>query len=477
MKVVISSRTLCVLLGLILCTHALHGTEPVPQALPWSCDFSTWDETSTNYPPGVVGWQIGEASRSTFILTPATSDADLITPSPSTAKTTAGGLHNYDNKLGFLDTGSGAYAIACAVCTTGRMNIRITFDIMTVRNPFNGTSNTRTNECGLFYRTGTSGDFTFANISYTNNAIQQITGTLPQNPQTFTIQLPACCDTQSVVQLRWSARDLTGGGYRPSFALARIQVESEPAPLLLFPPQNIRTRSSMPTRLDMAWDPVEGATAYSLDLYACSAVPGTPLLQETFEGFDGAGNLNLQDQLDSYTQTNGWIGNAVYESQGSVRLGNSTTRGWLQTPLLTHTGKCTFAFSACAWDYTDEATTIDAYCVQGNVTNILQTLCLSKTNLQTYVLQTQTHEPSRFGLMAKRNTNNRFFLDNLTLSPYWKTPVTNNLLVTGTSATFLGLHANTVYQGVIRSLNDTCTSPDSPPFTARTATGTLILLN
>jgi hypothetical protein len=474
MKVVLSSRTRCVLLGSILCVRLAHGTEPVPQALPWSFDFSTWDATATNYPPGIIGWKIGGGSRTTFILSPATNDVSL--RASSNASIDDGGLHNYAGKVGFLDTGSGAYAIACAVCTTGKMNVQVSFDIMTLRNPFNG-SNTRTNECGLFYRVGTSGDFTFAGISYTNNSTQQISGTTPQNPQTLTVQLPACCDTQSVVQLRWSARDLTGGGSRPSFALARIQVESTPAPVLLLPPQNIRTRSSEPTRLDVSWDPVAGATAYSLDIYACSATPGPPLLQETFEGFDGASNDNLQDLLNRYTQTNGWTGSAVYAAQGSVKIGKGDACGWLQTPLLTYTGQCSFAFSARAWDYSDEATTIDAYSIQGTTTNILQTLCLSKTNMQTYVLQTQTEGPCRFGLTARQKTNNRFYVDNLTLCPYWKSPVTNNLLVTGTRVSLHGLCANSFYQGVVRSLNDTCTSPDSPLFTAKTATGTLILLN
>jgi len=475
MKVVLSSRIRCVLLGLFVCAHSVHGTEPLPQELPWFCDFSTWDATSTNTPPGVIGWKIGSASSSTFILKTATTNATII--APSSASVNSGGLHNYEGKIGFLDTTSGAYALACALCTTGRINIQVTFDIMTLRNPFDGNNNTRINECGLFYRVGTSGDFTFAGISYTNNAIKQVSGTTPQNPQTLTIQLPSSCNTQAVVQLRWSARDLTGYGSRPSFALGLIQAESDSAPELLTPPQNIRIRFSSPTRLDVAWDPVSGATAYALDLYACSAFPSTPLLQETFEGFDGASNDNLQDQLDSYTLTNGWTGSAVYESQGSVRLGNSTTRGWLQTPLLTTTGKCSLAFSARAWDYTDEATTIDAYCVYGTTTNILQTLCLSKTNLQSYVIQTEVQGPCRFGLTARRNTNNRFFVDNLSLCPYWKTPVTTNLIVTTTTASLTDLHASTIYQGVIRSLNGTCTSEDSLPFTAKTSTGTLIVLN
>ena len=476
MKVVLSSRTQCVLLGAILCTRVIQGTEPVPQELPCSLDFSTWDESSTHYPSGVMGWKIGLASRATFILTPATADTDVF--APSSANTSTGGLHNYDGKAGFLDTSTGAYAIACAVCTTGRMNIQVAFDIMTLRNPFNGTSNTRTNECGLFYRIGTSGDFTFAGISYTNNATQQITGTTPQNPQTLTVQLPSSCNAQAVVQLRWSARDLTGSGYRPSFALGRIAVSGDVAPDILTPPQNIRKTALSATSLHFTWDPVASATAYALDLYACLETPGTPFFQEDFNAFDGASNTSLEYVLNDYTQTKGWTGQAVYEAAGCVRLGNANARGWLQTPLVTTPGKCTLSFNAQAWSNTSEAATIDLYTLQGGVTNILQTLTLSQTNMQQVVINMEVAGEYCFGLTAKRNTNNRFYLDNLSLCPGWynQTLVTNNMITTENRACFLGLRPGVLYKGVIRAINSSEQSANSAEFSAKTSNATLILL-
>jgi hypothetical protein len=350
---------------------------------------------------------------------------------------------------------------------------------MTLRNPFNGTSNTRTNECGLFYRVGTSGDFTFAGISYTNTATQQITGTTPQNPQTLTIQLPSACNAQAVVQLRWSARDLTGGGSRPSFALGRIAVSGDVAPNTLTPPQNIRKIAISATSLHFTWDPVPSATAYALDLYACLETPRVPIFQEDFNAFDGASNTSLENVLDDYTRTNGWTGQAVYEAAGCVRLGNSSTRGWLQTPLVTAPGKCSLTFEAQAWDHEEEATSIDAYCIQGATTNLLQTLYLSKTNRQSYVIQAEVQGECRFGLTARQNTRNRFFVDNLSLCPGWQnqTLVTNNMITTENRVCFQGLRAGVLYKGVIRAINGSEQSANSAEFSAKTFNATLILLN
>src|ERR1044071_2849094 len=98
---------------------------------------------------------------------------------------------------------------------------------MTIRNPHDGGSNTRINELTLQYRVGTVGAFTsLTGIEYQNNTTTQ-TGsgvTTPQNSQSKTIPLPAACDNQSVVQLRWAARDVSGAGARPSFAVDNVQI-------------------------------------------------------------------------------------------------------------------------------------------------------------------------------------------------------------------------------------------------------------
>ena len=477
MKVVLHLRTLCVLSGVAWLGSAAHATEPVAQAIPYLWDFSTWEASSTNYPPGVTGWKIGSAASTQYLLTPAVSDALLI--APSSASETSGGVHNYADKLGLLDSGSGAYALACAFSTYGKTNIVITYDIMTIRNPFDGLNNTRTNACGLQYRIGTSGNFLLAGVSYTNDATQQKTGTAPQNPCTQSIVLPASCDNQPCVQLRWAVRDLAGKGLRPSFALDRIHITGDDGPISLFPPHNIRVTSITATSFSLTWDAVSPATEYTLDVYALLDTRGDAFFSETFSGFAGSSYSSRENTLDSYTQTNGWSGAAVYEALGSIRLGNSNTRGWLQTPLLNTPASCSLSFDARAWPNTSEATTIDVYTIQGGATNILDTINLSTNAMQSYVLQTEATQEAIFGFTAKRSTNNRFYLDNLSLvsGGYTHASVTNSMRVPYTSAVIRGLTPGVRYQGVIRSIHGAEQSGNSSAFTAKTFNATLLMLN
>ncbi|HEX8018198.1 MAG TPA: choice-of-anchor J domain-containing protein, partial [Flavobacterium sp.] len=51
--------------------------------------------------------------------------------------------------------------------------------------------------------------------------------TSAQNPQVIKVTLPSDCDNQPVVQLRWIARQLSGSGSRPSFAIDNIDINSD----------------------------------------------------------------------------------------------------------------------------------------------------------------------------------------------------------------------------------------------------------
>ena len=477
MKVVLHLRTMCVLFGLACFGSVVHATEPVAQSIPCTWDFSTWDSTSTNFPPGVMGWKIGAAASVQFILTPSVSDALMI--APSSASETSGGVHNYAGKLGLLDSGSGAYSLACAINTVGKTNVAVAYDIMTIRNPFDGTNNTRTNECTLQYRVGTTGNFTPTGISYTNDATQQKSGTAPQNLRAQAYNFPSACDNQQVVQLRWAIRDLSGKGLRPSFAIGRIEVTGDSAAIGLCPPQNIRITGITATSISLAWDLVVNATSYKLHCYANITSSTDSIFAETFNGFDGASNISRESTLDAYTQTNGWSGAAIYEALGSIRLGNSSTRGWIQTPRLSLPEKISICFDARAWEGTAEATTIDVYAIQGGETNILQTINLSTNAMLPYVIQAEAAQEGILGFTAKRSTNNRFYLDNLSLKAGWHTQanVTNNMSVPSNTAIIQGLTPGVRYQGVIRAINDSEESSNSIEFTAKTFNATLIILN
>lgn len=221
-------KTLVAIISLLLATGlSVWGqTNPVPQSLPYAQNFDGLLHSSTTYPAGWQGWTIA-ASEPGSSFNVASPIADRLLVANSSASTTSGNVHNYNGKIGFLNTGSLDLSIVFAVSTVGQKDIQVAYDIMTIRNPHNGTTNTRINEVTLQYRVGTTGLFTnLTGIEYQNNTTTQTTSgvTTPQNLVSRSITLPAAVNNQPVVQLRWAAREITGGGSRPSFAVDNISV-------------------------------------------------------------------------------------------------------------------------------------------------------------------------------------------------------------------------------------------------------------
>jgi hypothetical protein len=229
----IMKGTSFVAVGLAMISAVGWGqTNPTPQPLPYTQDFSALAHSSTAYPDGWQGWSVGSSSSSSFRLNAATADVALT--ASSSASTTAGGVHNYNGKIGILASTSVDPSVVLSIETTGKTNVQVRFDIMTIRNPYNGTTNTRINQVDMQYRVGTSGNFAsvsgLANGIYENSTTTQ-TGsgvTTPLNLQTAALTLPSACDNQSVVQIRWVQRDVSGSGSRPSFAVDNIVVGTVP---------------------------------------------------------------------------------------------------------------------------------------------------------------------------------------------------------------------------------------------------------
>ena len=207
-------------------------TNPTPQNIPYAQSFGSLSHTSTSYPAGWQGWVLSSSPSSSY-NTSAPSTDRVLTAS-STASVNSGNVHNYDGKIGFLNNSSTDLALVLAVNTSGKNNVVVQYDIMTIRNPYNGSSNTRVNEVSLQYRVGTSGGFTtLSGVAYQNNTTTQTTGiTTPQNSSTKTITLPSACNNQSIVQLRWVSLQVSGGGSRPSFAVDNITVDTAINPLM-----------------------------------------------------------------------------------------------------------------------------------------------------------------------------------------------------------------------------------------------------
>jgi Lamin Tail Domain/Secretion system C-terminal sorting domain/Calx-beta domain len=200
-------------------------TNPAPQALPYTQDFSSLAHTGTAYPAGWQGWTISTLPTAAYNTAGPIADRVLI--ASSGASTNSGNVHNYNGKIGYLNSGSLDLTLCLALSTTGSASVQVVYDVMTIRNPYDGATNTRINELSLQYRVGNTGAWTtIAGQEYTNNTtLQTGTGvTTPQNLQTKTVTLPSACDNQAEVQVRWASRQVSGGGSRPSFSVDNVNV-------------------------------------------------------------------------------------------------------------------------------------------------------------------------------------------------------------------------------------------------------------
>jgi len=214
-------RFILFLIGFItLSSISLEGwgqTNPTAQNIPYSQNFASLTGSAPVYPAGIQGWTVA-GSLGVAYSTAAPNGNQAITVVTNTS--TTGHVGDFIGKIGILSTGSAIKAICLAINTTGFTSINVSFDAMTQR-----TENTRQNELGLQYRIGTSGTFTNVSCTYQNQMNPtNTTGTTSVNIVAKSIVLPAACENQAVVQLRWIIRDVSGSGNRPGFGIDNISI-------------------------------------------------------------------------------------------------------------------------------------------------------------------------------------------------------------------------------------------------------------
>ena len=295
MKHVYPNRYLMAFLMLFCCFSVpllAQVTQPTPQTLPYTQNFSTIAANAITYPSGLQGWTASVASGSSY-NTNATLVADRSLIASSTAFTNSGNVHNYDGKIGFLNTGSLDLTIGLALETTGKTGITVQYDAMVIRNPYDGTSNTRVSEMALQYRVGTTATFTtLAPTAYLSNTTKQITAvTTPAvAAQTIKVTLPVECENQSIVQIRWISKQNSGSGSRPSFAIDNISVLNDiiaPINVTGFP----KIDNVLSNGFDFSTQINEIGKTYYVLLTGGSAKPSVAQIKA---GLDANGNSALQ---------------------------------------------------------------------------------------------------------------------------------------------------------------------------------------
>ncbi len=199
-------------------------TNPTPQTLPYTQNFSVFDGSQTAYPAGWQGGTITGSTSASYPTAAAASDQALASGTAASNSATSAFVGDAVGKIAFLSTSANMKSILFAVNTTGASNVNVTFTAATQRQQVGN----RIGAIGLQYRVGTTGTFTdVAGSEYQNNvAADNTTGTTAVDAQTKTVVLPAACNNAPVVQLRWVYRDVSGANNRPGFSITNVSVAS-----------------------------------------------------------------------------------------------------------------------------------------------------------------------------------------------------------------------------------------------------------
>lgn len=215
--------TLCkalLFLPLLLVTLGLEAqTNPAPVSLPYTQNFSSLTGTSPAYPAGFQGWTVAGSLGTSYNTTGALTDFAIIA---TTNANTSAFVGDMTGKLGILSTASNMKAIGMAINTTNFTNVAVTYTAATQRQL--GTE--RLDELGVQCRVGTTGAFiNITGSTYQNNVVTpNTTGTTAINPAVISFTLPAACNNQPVVQIRWIIRDISGSGGRPGYSIDDVSV-------------------------------------------------------------------------------------------------------------------------------------------------------------------------------------------------------------------------------------------------------------
>jgi len=315
MKNIYTTRYLMAFLSFFYCFSAslFAQTMPTPQtSFPYTQNFDGLITNPTDYPSGFQGWTASSPSSlptPSAFTTNGTMTGDKTLSAGGSASTSSGGIYNFDGKIGFLNAGSFLdLSIGLSLKTTDNFGVQVTYDAMVIRNPTGVSSTTRINELVLQYRVGSTASFTtLPSTAYVNNSVQKIgaNDTSAQNSQVIKVTLPAECDNQPLVQIRWIARQVSGSGSRPSFAIDNIDIRSDilaPISESGYPKaDNILSESfDFSNKIDEV-----GKTYYVL-LASGSATPNATQIKNGLDANDSAalqsGFLDITDSSLAYTK-------------------------------------------------------------------------------------------------------------------------------------------------------------------------------
>ncbi|MFN5866485.1 MAG: hypothetical protein ACK45R_05765, partial [Candidatus Kapaibacterium sp.] len=217
----------------------LHAVMMSAQTNPTPFDLSTgnysftqWDATNParTYPPNMRLHTYSTTSSLT-VVEPLALNYEMNADWDTTYNLISGARFNGlgADGMSFLNTSSSAYspfrffgAMTLGLNTTNRQNVRVTWTGGTV------VSQTRLYAIILQYRVGTTGSWSTAIVNGTDT-VQYKSSTTGNSAVMPTFTLPATCENQPVVQVRWRMYQWSSAvtGSRPQLRVDEISVVSD----------------------------------------------------------------------------------------------------------------------------------------------------------------------------------------------------------------------------------------------------------
>ncbi len=212
------------------------------------------------------------------------------------------------------------------------------------------------------------------------------------------------------------------------------------------------------------WNALAGAGSYRLDVCPNNLF-SVSKISENFSGFvTNNGSVDRYTALDTYLQTTGWAGTAIYEMIGYAKMGTASAKGRITSPTLdlsTNSGNSILTFDLMKWP--SDATIIQIYHAPDGVNFALvggEITAPATMTTQTVLISGGTVN-SKIRITAKYVASNRFYLDNISVQQSMNLPEYDNLTVNGTSQIVTGLTASTTYYYRVRAVSGSNTSANS----------------
>lgn len=151
------------------------------------------------------------------------------------------------------------------------------------------------------------------------------------------------------------------------------------------------------------------------------------VFQETFDKCDGTGgndgawkgnvaSTEITKALDTWTDVPGWTGVSVYKGAQSVKLGTGKAQGSITSPALSFSGTATLTLKARAWNNDGQVITLSLSEGTLSQTEVTLNNAEGETWNVVNIEITDATPSSQLTISAKNKNNNRFFIDDVTIT-------------------------------------------------------------